>query len=80
MVTKKTQIEHVLIPKHEKISAKEKQLILDKYNISTKQLPKILNKDPAIQHLKVEEGDIIKISRKSTTAGEAIFYRVVSNV
>ena len=59
---------------------KEKDKLLDKYKISTRQLPKIAKKDAAIQHLDVKVRDVIKITRKSPTAGEAVFYRVVTDV
>ncbi|MBD3354812.1 DNA-directed RNA polymerase subunit H [Candidatus Woesearchaeota archaeon] len=68
---------HVLIPKHEKLSEKEKKTMLEKYNVSLKELPKITKEDPAIESLNVKEGDIIKITRKSETAGKAVFYRGV---
>jgi len=80
MASKSKQIKHILIPKHEKLSAKHKKELLEKYNVSLKQLPRISKKDPAIQHLRADEGDIVKITRESKTAGSAIFYRVVSNV
>lgn len=79
-MTKKKKIEHELIPKHEKTTAKEKKQLLEKYNISIKQLPRISKKDAAIEHLSVNDGDVLKITRKSKTAGETVFYRVVSNV
>lgn len=68
---------HVLIPKHIKLSEKEKKELFEKYNISLKELPKIKKNDPAIAQLNAEVGDVIKIIRKSPTAGEAIFYRGV---
>ncbi len=71
---------HILIPKHIKLNDKEKKELLEKYNISLKELPKILKDDPAITNLKVKPGDVIKIIRKSPTAGEAVFYRGVTNV
>lgn len=70
---------HVLVPKHEMASEKEKNEILEKYNISLKQLPKISRKDPAIAHLNAESGEVIKITRKSPTSGSSTFYRVVSD-
>lgn len=79
-MAKKKQIKHVLIPRHEKASEREKKILLEKYNIATRQLPRISKQDPAVQHLTVNEGDIIKITRQSKTAGEFVFYRVVSNV
>ena len=71
---------HILISKHVKVSEKEKEKLLEKYNISQKELPRILKTDPAIMNLDAKPGDIIKIIRQSPTAGEATFYRVVVNV
>lgn len=68
---------HILVPKHQKIQAKEAEELLIKYNIAPKQLPKILKKDPALEGLDIEKGDIIKITRKSPTAIKVNIYRVV---
>jgi len=72
--------EHILIPKHTKLNEKEKKELFEKYNISLKELPKILKDDPTIESLNIKPGDIIKIVRKSATAGECVFYRGVVNV
>ena len=71
---------HLLVPEHFKLTDKEKEVVLERYHISLKELPKIKKNDPAIDHLNVKEGDVIKIVRKSPTAGESIFYRGVINV
>ncbi|MDD5331985.1 MAG: DNA-directed RNA polymerase subunit H [Candidatus Nanoarchaeia archaeon] len=68
---------HVLTPKHIKMDEKEIEELLSKYNISKKQLPRILREDPAIAEMDLKKGDIIKIIRKSETTKEAIYYRVV---
>jgi len=52
----------------------------EKYGESLIDLPLISLKDPAIKELDVKEGDIVKITRQSMTAGESMFYRRVSNV
>ena len=70
---------HSLVPKHSKLSDKEKKDLLEKYNITIKELPRIFKKDAAIKDLSVKSGDIIKIVRKSPTAGESVFYRCVIN-
>jgi DNA-directed RNA polymerase subunit H len=67
------------VPQHEKISEEEKQAMLAKYNISSKQLPKIDINDAAISHLGAQPGDVIKITRESPTAGTVVFYRGVMN-
>ncbi|MEM2138792.1 MAG: DNA-directed RNA polymerase subunit H [Candidatus Woesearchaeota archaeon] len=69
--------QHFLVPKHTKLNEKEKTELLEKYKITTKELPKISIKDPSIRHLDPEVDDIIKIVRKSPTAKDAIFYRRV---
>ncbi len=75
---KKTDVtQHVLVPKHVKITDKEKELLLKRYSISLLELPKIRKKDPALANLNVKTGDVIKIIRMSATAGECVFYRGV---
>ncbi len=70
---------HSLVPKHSKLSEKETKDLLEKYSITIKELPRILKKDPTLNDLNVKSGDVIKIVRKSPTAGEAIYYRCVIN-
>lgn len=63
---------HVLQSKHSKLSEKEVEKLLEKFNISKSQLPKIFLNDPALpKDCKV--GDIIKIERPNGK----IYYRVV---
>ena len=69
-------LKHILVPEHTKLTEEEKKKVLEQYNISIKQLPKIMLNDPAIQHLEPKIGDVMKIKRKSVTAKETIFYRV----
>jgi DNA-directed RNA polymerase subunit H len=71
------EIKHILIPKHEKLSSAEAKKVLEKYNVTINDLPKILITDQGIRHLDVKSGDIIKITRKSPTSGESIYYRGV---
>ncbi len=68
---------HIFVPKHSKISEKERKELLEIYHIDAEHLPKIFTDDPAIQDLEVKAGDIVKIVRKSPTAGEIAFYRNV---
>ncbi|PIU02839.1 MAG: DNA-directed RNA polymerase subunit H [Candidatus Diapherotrites archaeon CG09_land_8_20_14_0_10_32_12] len=70
---------HVLVPEHSKLIKKEIQELLEKYNLSLNELPKIILTDPAITSLNVKLGDVIKITRDSPTAGKSIYYRVVIN-
>ena len=54
---------HILQPKHTKLKEKETQELLEKFNISKAQLPKILSNDPALPE-GCDVGDVIKIERK----------------
>ncbi len=68
---------HHLVPKHTKLSDSEKSKLLEKYQVTAFALPKILKDDPALAKLDVKVGEIIKIERKSRTAGVSAYYRVV---
>ncbi len=71
---------HILVPKHTKLSDKEKKEVLESYNVTLDDLPRIRISDPAIKHLHPKVGDMIKVLRKSPTAGESVFYRGVIDV
>jgi DNA-directed RNA polymerase subunit H (RpoH/RPB5) len=71
---------HILTPKHQKLSEKDKAQLLERYNVTSKELPKIVKTDAAIASLGLKTGDIVKITRSSATAGQSFFYRVVSDV
>jgi DNA-directed RNA polymerase subunit H len=66
---------HILQPKHSKLKPEEVAKLLDKYNISLTQLPKIKIGDPALPE-NCDVGDVFKIERKDK--GKAIeYYRAV---
>jgi len=77
VVDSSTILNHKLVPKHEVMSKKAVKEMLEKNNLSKSQLPRILKTDPVVKAIKAREGDIIKITRSSITAGEAVYYRVV---
>ncbi len=68
---------HELVAKHEILKEEEKEMVLQKYGITLKQLPRILVTDPQIKVLEGKIGDVVKITRMSQSAGEAVYYRVV---
>ncbi|ABK78188.1 DNA-directed RNA polymerase, subunit H, RpoH/RPB5 [Cenarchaeum symbiosum A] len=83
MATKKVPIlvpDHVYVPLHEIITKAEAEEVLEKFNCKPTELPLILVEDPAIIGLGVKPGDMIRITRKSSTAGESIYYRYVVEV
>jgi len=83
MVTKKEinlAPHHILVPKHEIMTIKEAEQVLEKNHCKATELPLIFVNDPAIVGLGVKPGDMIKITRKSATAGESFYYRYVIEV
>lgn len=80
MISKKEKIlipDHIYVPKHEIIHKDEAQKVLEKYHTKPTEMPLIYVSDPAIRGLGVKPGDMIKITRKSPTAGESTYYRYV---
>jgi len=67
--------QHILVPKHEKLSEKEKKELLEKHSISFEQLPRIFANDPAVRGMNIKTGDVVKITRQSMTAGHTVYYR-----
>lgn len=69
--------DHIYVPKHEIMQKDEAEKVLEKYHTKPTEMPLIYESDPAIRGLGVKPGDMIKITRKSPTAGESIYYRYV---
>ena len=69
--------EHALVPFHEILTEKEKNLLLAQYKVKPYQIPQIKSGDPAVKAIGAKPGDILKVTRKSTTAGEHVTYRYV---
>jgi DNA-directed RNA polymerase subunit H len=69
--------EHALVPFHEILNEKEKNQLLTQYKVKPYQIPQIKSGDPAVKAIGAKPGDILKVTRKSTTAGEHITYRYV---
>ncbi|MEM2816957.1 MAG: DNA-directed RNA polymerase subunit H [Archaeoglobaceae archaeon] len=69
--------DHVLVPKHEILREEEVEELLKLLGVSKEQLPKIKASDPIIKEIGAKPGDVVKITRKSLTAGVSIFYRLV---
>lgn len=71
-------LKHELVPRHEILTTAEKKELLEKINATERQLPKMLDTDPIIKKIEAKPGDVIKITRKSLTAGETVYYRLVA--
>ena len=72
---------HNLVPKHEVISESEKELLQENSDFNINDLPKIKITDSVVKELSKESdisvGDVLRITRKSKTAGEFISYRII---
>ena len=80
MVTKKhitLAPDHIDVPKHQIMTRNDAEEVLEKFHCKATDLPLIFVNDPAIVGLGVKPGDMIKITRKSATAGESFYYRYV---
>lgn len=76
-------MEHELVPEHRLLSEEEAAEVLERLRVDREQLPKVKRSDPAIRLLErsleaeVEEGRVVKVIRRSHTAGVFVAYRVV---
>ena len=66
-----------LVPFHEIVSEEETSQILQKLGVTKEQMPVLLIEDPVVLELQAKSGDLIRIYRKSPTAGQTIYFRVV---
>lgn len=68
---------HVLVPRHDLITSEDEVAqILENLSIKSKfQLPLILRSDAMARYLNLKNGDVVRITRVSPTAGEYVSYR-----
>ncbi len=76
-------LQHELVPEHHLVKKEDEDKVLKELNIAKDLLPKISRNDPAVKALEdihgpLEEGRVIKIVRRSPTAGYSVYYRVIS--
>lgn len=77
-MTKKFDVlTHDLVPDHILLTEEETQELLKKYSITRGQLPKIKTSDVVVKQIGAKPGDVLKIIRRSLTAGKAVAYRLV---
>jgi len=67
---------HELQPKHTKLKKEEVEKLLNQFNISLSQLPKIKITDPALSE-DFDIADVVKIER-NFNGEKTVYYRVVS--
>lgn len=70
-------LKHEMVPEHSIMSEEDVKTLFARYQIGPEQLPKIYHDDPAVLAIGARISDVIKIVRKSMTAGRAEAYRLV---
>lgn len=67
---------HILVPKHRALTSSEKNEVLQKYNTTISNIPKIKLNDPICRWYRFKLKAMIEITRE-TTNGPEISYRIV---
>ena len=70
-------LQHNLVPEHVILSEEEAEKVLLDNDFEEDEFPKILPNDPVVKAIGAKEGDLIKITGKSETAGIFTKYRIV---
>jgi DNA-directed RNA polymerase subunit H len=71
--------DHELVPDHTVLDGDDIEDVLEEYNIERTDLPKIKRTDPPLRDLAadVAVGDVVRVTRDSRTADQAVVYRLV---
>mmetsp|Transcript_50848 Transcript_50848/g.58468 ORF Transcript_50848/g.58468 Transcript_50848/m.58468 type:complete len:218 (-) Transcript_50848:44-697(-) len=68
---------HELVPQHVPLSEDEVKEVLTAHSLEKSMLPRMLVNDPIALYFGLERGNVVKISRKSESAGKYVTYRQV---
>jgi DNA-directed RNA polymerase subunit H len=69
--------DHELVPEHKIVPPEEAEELLKRLRVKPYQLPHIRSDDPAVRSIGAGPGDILRIVRKDSTAGEHTYFRYV---
>ena len=70
-------IDHDLQPKFKVLNLQEKEDFMNEYKITKKQMSKMKSIDPIARYYGLKGGDVVHITRASTTSGLGFHYRIV---
>ncbi|XP_020235987.1 DNA-directed RNA polymerase V subunit 5A [Cajanus cajan] len=68
---------HVLKPKHQVLTDRQKKNLLKKYNIEEKQLPRMLQTDAIARYYGLEKGQVVKVTYSGEITQMHVTYRCV---
>lgn len=70
-------VSHELVPEHIPLSEEEGQTVMELYNVTKRQMPKMLSTDPVARYYNMKAGQVVRIIPPSYTAGKTVYYRMV---
>jgi DNA-directed RNA polymerase subunit H len=70
-------VHHDLVPEHIILEDKEVEKLLVTYSITKDKLPLIKVTDPIVKAIGAKPGQVLRIVRKGSPAGEGVAYRLV---
>ena len=68
---------HELVPTHEPLTAEQTKEVLAAFALNISMLPRILASDPVALYFGLKRGQVVRITRKSETAGHYVTFRQV---
>ncbi|KAH9411125.1 RNA polymerase Rpb5 [Ordospora pajunii] len=68
---------HAWVPPHRILSREEREAVLKSLKLNPQDLPRIQKSDVIARYFGARQGDVMEIIRRSKTAGECVYYRVV---
>ena len=69
--------QHELVPKHTPLTEEQTKEVLTAFSLQASMLPRMLSQDPVALYFGLSKGNVVRITRKSETAGEYVTYRQV---
>jgi len=70
-------LDHVLASRHEVVKPDEAKQVLERFHAEPEDFPYIQLSDPVVREIGAKAGELVKITRKSQSAGEVVYYRFV---